>query len=88
VRALVGSFAMNPTQFNRADGAGYDFLSRIVLQLDGANPQLASRLATAFGPWRMMDEGRRRRAEAALRRIAENANLSRDVADIAQRSLR
>jgi len=88
VRALIGSFAMgNPTQFHRPDGAGYDFLGRIVLQVDGSNPQLASRLATAFGPWRMMDEGRRTRAEAALRTIAKNSNLSRDVADIVQRSL-
>ena len=39
IRALIGSFAMaNLTQFNRADGAGYDFLADIVLQLDGTNP--------------------------------------------------
>jgi aminopeptidase N len=89
VRALVGSFAMlNPTQFHRADGSGYEFLSRIVLQLDGPNPQLASRLATAFGAWRLMSESRRSRAEAALRHIAEKGSLSRDVADIVQRSLR
>jgi len=88
VRALIGSFAMlNPTQFHRPDGSGYSFLADIVLQLDDANPQLASRLATAFGPWRMMDASRRTHAEAALRRIAKNSNLSRDVADIVQRSL-
>ena len=88
VRALVGSFAMlNATQFHRADGSGYEFLARIVIEIDGANPQLASRLATAFGSWRMMDEPRRARAEAALRKIAKNSNISRDVADIVQRSL-
>ena len=83
------AFAMlNPTQFHRADGSGYEFLSRIVLQLDGPNPQLASRLATAFGAWRLMSESRRSRAEAALRHIAEKGSLSRDVADIDQRSHR
>jgi aminopeptidase N len=88
VRALVGSFAMlNPTQFHRRDGSGYDFVAQIVLQVDGSNPQLAARLATAFGPWRMMEEGRRALAEAALRNIAKYSNLSRDVADIVQRSL-
>jgi aminopeptidase N len=88
VRALVGSFAMlNQTQFHRADGAGYDFVSQIVRQVDGSNPQLAARLATAFGSWRMMEQSRRSRAEAALRAIAKNSNLSRDVADIVQRSL-
>jgi aminopeptidase N len=88
VRSLVGSFAMtNPTEFNRADGAGYEFLADNVLQLDGSNPQLAARLLTAFGPWRIMDRQRRARAEQALRRIAEKPNLSRDVGDIVQRSL-
>jgi aminopeptidase N len=88
VRSLIGSFAMlNPTQFNRPDGAGYDFLADMVLALDGSNPQVAARLLTAFGSWRMMEPGRRGRAEQALRRIAEKTNLSRDVADIVQRSL-
>jgi hypothetical protein len=34
-----------------------------------------------------MSESRRSRAEAALRHISEKSNLSRDVADIVQRSL-
>ncbi len=35
VRALIGSFAQaNHTQFNRIDGAGYDFVADIVLALD------------------------------------------------------
>jgi aminopeptidase N len=88
VRALVGSFALaNPTQFHRADGAGYDFLADIVLTLDGTNPQVAARLLTAFGTWRTMEVGRRARAEAALRRIAQKPDLSPDLGDIAQRSL-
>jgi aminopeptidase N len=88
VRALIGSFAMmNPTQFNRPDGSGYDFLADIVTGIDPSNPQLAARLATAFGSWRMLDAPRRAQAEKALRRIAEKPNLSRDLEDIAQRAL-
>jgi aminopeptidase N len=88
VRSLVGSFAMmNQTEFNRADGSGYAFLADMVLRIDPMNPQLAARLLTAFGTWRIMSEDRRREAERALRRIAENANISRDVGDIAHRSL-
>jgi aminopeptidase N len=53
VRSLIGSFALNnPTQFHRPDGAGYEFLADIALQLDASNPQLASRLLTAFGTWK------------------------------------
>jgi aminopeptidase N len=88
VRALVGSFAMlNPTQFHHASGSGYAFLAGQIVGIDDANPQLASRLATAFGNWRMMDRPRREQAEAALRSIAQKPKLSRDVADIVQRAL-
>ena len=38
VRALIGSFAqINHTQFNRLDGAGYNFITDIVLALDPKN---------------------------------------------------
>ncbi|WP_230531837.1 aminopeptidase N [Microvirga roseola] len=88
VRSLVGSFAMlNQVQFNRADGAGYDFLASIVLAVDAINPQLAARLLTAFSTWRMMNETRRSHAKKALLSVAEKPNLSRDVSDIVSRAL-
>ena len=88
VRALIGAFsAGNPTQFNRADGAGYDFIADTVLTLDPKNPQLAARLATIFRTWRTLEGGRRSKAEAALKRIKSAPNLSRDLADIVERAL-
>jgi aminopeptidase N len=78
---------LNPTQFHDASGSGYDFLGEVVIGLDASNPQLAARLATSFGSWRMMDEPRRTKAEQALRRVAGKDSLSRDVGDIIQRSL-
>jgi aminopeptidase N len=88
VRSLIGSFAhANPTQFNRADGAGYDFVADCVLTLDPKNPQVAARLMTAFRSWRSLEPLRRAKAEATLRRVAKNAGLSRDVRDIVDRSL-
>jgi aminopeptidase N len=88
VRALIGSFAHgNATQFNRTDGAGYDFIAESVLVLDTKNPQVAARLATAFRSWRALEAGRRARAEAALRRIATASTLSADVSDIVNRAL-
>jgi len=87
VRSLIGAFAqINQKEFNRPDGAGYEFVADRILALDPANPQLAARLATAFKSWRTLEPGRRIRAEAALRRIAA-APLSRDVGDITQRAL-
>jgi aminopeptidase N len=88
VRALVGSFAgANQTQFNRADGAGYDFLADFALDLDKRNPQTTARLLVSFRSWRALEPVRRARAEAALRRIAAAKDLSPDTLDIVTRTL-
>jgi len=88
IRALIGSFAqVNHTQFNRADGAGYDFVGDFVLSLDPKNPQVAARLMGAFRSWRALEAKRRERAEAVLRRVAAAPALSRDVHDIVARTL-
>jgi aminopeptidase N len=88
VRALIGSFAqVNHTQFNRIDGAGYDFVADVVLMLDAKNPQVAARLMGAFRSWRALEAIRCARAEATLRRVAATPSLSRDVHDIVVRTL-
>ncbi|MFG1381424.1 aminopeptidase N [Xanthobacter versatilis] len=88
VRSLIGAFAAaNPTQFNRADGAGHAFVADTVLSLDGKNPQVAARLLASFKTFRQLEPVRRASAEAALRRVAQTPGLSADVADIATRSL-
>ncbi|MFZ0425315.1 MAG: aminopeptidase N [Xanthobacteraceae bacterium] len=88
IRALIGSFAqVNHTQFNRKDGAGYEFVADFVLALDPKNPQVAARLMGAFRSWRALESTRRDRAEAALKRVAAAASLSRDVHDIVARTL-
>ncbi len=87
VRALIGGFAANLTQFNRPDGEGYAFVSDIVIALDRTNPQVASRLLGSFKSWRMLEPRRQRFAREALSTVARMPNLSRDVADIAERAL-
>ncbi len=88
IRALVGSFANgNQTQFNRPDGAGYDFLADFAVDLDRRNPQTAARLLVSFRSWRTLEPGRRARAEQVLKRIAEVDDLSPDTRDIVTRTL-
>jgi aminopeptidase N len=88
IRSLIGSFAQaNPSQFHRADGAGYAFVADTILALDPKNPQVAARLATAFRTWRNMENSRRSTAQAALRRIKAAPGLSRDVSEIVERTL-
>jgi aminopeptidase N len=88
VRALIHSFALaNQKEFNRADGAGYDFIVETVLALDPKNPQVAARLLSSLKSWRVLEAGRRAKAEAALQRVAQAPALSPDVGDIVRRAL-
>ncbi len=58
VRALVGAFAHgNPRGFHAAHGAGYRLVAGVIGQVDGKNPQLAARLATAFRTWKALEPG-------------------------------
>jgi len=88
IRALIGSFALaNHTQFNRSDGAGYNFVADFVLELDPKNPQVAARLMSAFRSWRTLEAQRRGHAETVLRRVTAKPALSRDVHDIVARTV-
>ncbi|MBB4185011.1 aminopeptidase N [Sinorhizobium terangae] len=88
VRSLVGTFAFsNPTGFNRADGEGYRFLARQILDIDPRNPQLAARILTSMRSWRSLEKVRSDHARNALAEIAGAANLSADVSDIVDRML-
>ncbi|MDK1375568.1 MULTISPECIES: aminopeptidase N [unclassified Sinorhizobium] len=88
VRSLVGTFAFsNPTGFNRADGEGYRFLARQILDIDPRNPQLAARILTSMRSWRSLEGVRADHARNALTEIAGAANLSADVSDIVDRML-
>ena len=88
VRALIGSFALlNATGFHAADGSGYRLVADCVIAVDQINPQVAARLLGAFRNWRMMEPGRAKKAETELRRVTATSGLSRDVTEIARRSL-
>ena len=88
VRAVIGAFVTaNPVHFHAVDGSGYEFLADRVLELDPLNPQVAARLVKALSRWRRFDEVRQGAMRAALERIVEASGLSRDVYEIASRSL-
>ena len=59
----------------------------MVLKLDKANPQVASRMLSSFRSWRNLEQGRRGLARAALERIAAQEKLSPDARDIVSRAL-
>ncbi len=88
VYSLIGAFASgNPVQFHDAAGGGYRFLADQVLATDKLNPQIAARLLGPLGSWRRYDAGRQALMKRELQRIVEESGLSRDVFEIASKSL-
>ncbi|WP_158047365.1 aminopeptidase N [Skermanella pratensis] len=88
VYALIGGFAGgNPVRFHDAGGGGYKFLADQVLTLNGLNPQVASRMVKMFARWRKYDPRRQALMRAELERIVATPGLSRDVFEIASKSL-
>ncbi len=88
VRALIGGFCVgNMAEFHSADGSGYLFWAEMIGELDPVNPQIAARIARAMDRWRKFTPDRQALARAALERVAARTNLSRDVAEIVEKSL-
>ncbi|XP_008787424.1 puromycin-sensitive aminopeptidase isoform X1 [Phoenix dactylifera] len=87
VYSLIGGFCGSPVNFHAKDGSGYKFLGEIVLQLDKLNPQVASRMVSAFSRWRRYDETRQTLAKAQLEMIMSANGLSENVYEIASKSL-
>jgi aminopeptidase N len=87
VYALIRAFSANHVRFHAADGAGYAFLADQVIALNALNPQVAARMARGFDRWKRFDENRKGKARAALERIRDSQDLTKDVAEIVGKAL-
>lgn len=87
VYSLIGGFCGSRVNFNAKDGSGYKFLGETVLQLDKLNPQVASRMVSAFSRWKRYDETRQRLAKEQLEMVLACNGLSDNVFEIASKSL-
>jgi len=89
VRSLLGAFcAANPTCFHDMSGFGYALLEQYIEKLDGMNPQIASRLCLPLTRWQRYNETRQRLMKAALQRLIALPNLSNDVSELVEKSLK
>ncbi len=86
-RALLGGLSANHAGFHAADGAGYDVTADWLIRMDGANPQIAARMSSAFETWWRYDAGRREKSLAALQRIADTPRLSRNTSEMVSRMM-
>ena len=88
IRALIGAFGHgNASQFHDLSGEGYKFFTGKILEIDKLNPQIAARLATVYTMWRKYDEQRQQLMKQQLETIADTSGLSKDVYEIASKSL-
>jgi aminopeptidase N len=88
VYALIRPFCQaNLVNFHAAHGAGYVFLSNIVLQLNDFNPQIAARMVTPLTEWRRYDAKRQSLMREQLEFILTKKNLSKDVYELVTKSL-
>jgi aminopeptidase N len=88
VRSLVGAFcSANQVNFHAADGSGYALLGEAVRQLDSINPQIAARMLRMLSRWRRYDTGRQMLMQQQLELIANSDDISKDVYEVAAKSL-
>jgi aminopeptidase N len=88
MRSVYGAFAHgNQVRFNDASGRGYAFVADAIIEVDAFNPQMASRLCSAFESWRIFEPERMALAEEALRRVLARSGISRDLFEIASKIL-
>ncbi|MFH1216722.1 MAG: aminopeptidase N [Pseudomonadota bacterium] len=88
VRSLIGAFCSgNQLCFHEKSGAGYTFLADRVLELNGMNPQIAARMVSPLSRWRRFDKDRQKLMKRELKRILDGENLSKDVYEVATKSL-
>ena len=88
VRSLIGVFcSANPAGFHTADGSGYAFLADQVIALDALNPQIAARLLRMMSRWRRYDRQRQLKMRGEFERVLARPDISRDVLEIATKSI-
>jgi aminopeptidase N len=88
LRALVSTFASgNPARFHDPSGAGYRFLADQILAVDGFNPMTAARLVEPLGGWRRYTPELGALMREQLQRIVDTPGLSKNVYELASRSL-
>jgi aminopeptidase N len=88
LRSLVGGFASaNQARFHDPSGAGYRFLADQILAVDSFNPMTAARLIEPLGGWRRYRPELGALMRAELQRIVDTPGLSKNVFELASRSL-
>ncbi len=88
VRSVLNAFAnLNPYHFHREDWAWYELIANKVIELNGLNPMVASRLVKSMINWKILEPKRAELLKAQLERINKE-DLSSDVGEVVRKSLK
>ncbi|CAK0864942.1 unnamed protein product [Prorocentrum cordatum] len=83
LRSVVSMFVGNVSGFHKADGSGYAFMAKMVLEVDKINPQVASRMALAFSTWAKLDAARQALVKEQLGMLqGHQGDLSKDTFEV------
>ncbi|PIP93596.1 MAG: aminopeptidase N [Bdellovibrio sp. CG11_big_fil_rev_8_21_14_0_20_39_38] len=86
-RNLWMNFAMNYTHFHHEAGRGYHLVADKIIDLDSVNPQMASRVSTAFRDYKKVKPELRPLMKTELERIVAHKNLSKNTYEIISKIL-
>ena len=88
VRSLLLTFAsVNKVQFNHPSGRGYKLIADRMLELDKLNPQVASRLASAYKDYNRLPATLKPLMKTELERVLKTDGLSKNVFEIVSKIL-
>lgn len=88
VYALLAAFGFrNPVRFHAIDGTGYALMADMVIKLDNLNPSVASRMVKPLTDWKRHDNKRQQLMRVQLEHILRNKKTSKDVYELASKSL-
>jgi len=83
LRSVVSMFVGNVNGFHKADGSGYAFMAKMVLEVDKINPQVASRMALSFSTWAKLDAERQALVKEQLAMLrGHQEDLSKDTFEV------
>ena len=78
-RSLYGAFIMrNPSQFHHKSGQGYALLTKLLIELDQINPQVAARMISPLMSFKRFDDERQELMRESLVTLSEQ-KLSKDL---------
>lgn len=87
-RSLIGAFASgNPAGFHAESGEGYELVADWIIKLDAHNPQTTANMCTVFSTMQQYDPARQAKMRAALQRVQDTKNLSKNASEIVGRIL-